>query len=316
MDFNQLFNDNISKMNKSFAELQENYNVALYNGVKYQEIDFVNTGSLDLLDTLAKSIGDFSKGNDRIVTAYINTVKAKMSDSAHTNIVRNKNKLFENAKKLQRQPLITTGYLYTFSSLNSIDLDTLYQLEHFNTLLQQLSSLSTGELIDNKNFDFMPGFDKPALMGRVLGLKNPIGESEFKKLLFTGFRDGATEPCILQYDTQGISASYEIYMGTLKNDLGMIQAIWNLMFKQCTLITGVINQHKARLERMFKNAPRNNATARTTIAFMDAVKKASINIDDILNIYARVLRNACMSLIARINQDQAVFTQVIEGGVV
>lgn len=316
MDFNQLFNDNISRMNKSFAELQENYNVALYNGVKYQDVDFINTGSLDLLNTLAKSIGDFSKGNNNIVTAYINTVKAKMSDTTHNNIVKNRDKLFENAKKLDRQPLTTTGYLYTFNAIKSVDLDTLYQLDNFNALLKQLSSLSTGELIDKKSFDFMPGFDKTTLMGRVLGLKTPLGESDFKKLLFTGFRDGSTEPCILQYDEKGIRATYDIYINTIRDDLGMIQALWNLIYKQCTLVIGVIAQHKPRIEKMFKNAPRNNETARTTIAFMDAIKKASINIDDILNIYARLLRNACMALIARINQDQAIFTQVIEGGVV
>ena len=48
------------------------------------------------------------------------------------------------------------------------------------------------------------------------------------------------------------------------------------------------------------------------IIFMDKLKKASLVIDDILNIYSRILKAACYALTSKIAQEQYILVTAID----
>lgn len=302
------FNEVLDKFNDTFAQLHEDYNAALFNGVKYEDMNFLKAGTDDFFNTLSNAITTYSKGNGAIVKSNVSTVKTMLNNRQGLAINKNKNKL--QHMKLTR-PFKVPGYIYTINVLDSLDTTILFDLANFDRVLSQLSQYSSGEIIDAE-YQFLVGYDRTAVMGRALGMPTPIGESDFKKALYTSFRNGDSEPVLLEINDAGLHVVYADYFTGINSDLNTIVSTWNIIEGTCNRLKTSIDRHKIRVKAILDKAPQTHENAQALMKFMDSVKKSSIAIDEILNVYARVMRSACSAMLNRIQQDQEILLYALE----
>lgn len=302
------FNEVLDKFNDTFAKLHEDYNASLYNGVKYEDMNFLKAGTDDFFTTLSNAIVTYSKGNGAIVKANVQTVKNMLNNKQGLVINKNKNKLHN--MKLARTFKVP-GYIYTINVLKSLDTTILFDLSNFDRVLGQLSQYSSGEIIDAE-YQFLVGYDRTAVMGRALGMPTPIGEDDFKKALYTSFRNGDKEPVLLEVNDAGLKVVLDDYFNGVPADLNTIVSTWNIIESTCNRLKASIDKHKLRVKAILDKAPQTHENAKALMKFMDSVKKSSIAIDEILNVYARVMRSACSAMINRIQQDQEILTYALE----
>ncbi|MGL6099490.1 MAG: hypothetical protein ACRC0G_07680 [Fusobacteriaceae bacterium] len=304
------FNEVIQNFNEEFSKMHEDYSASVYNGAKYQDMSFIRAGSDDFFNQLSNTLATYSKGNNAIVQSNIKTVSNMLTYG--NGMTLNKNRKVLESMKLNRNIEIP-GYVYTIDALKYLDTGVLDDLYNFDKVLMQLTQYSSGEIIE-QHYQFLVGYDRPAVMGKALGLHHPIGEEDFKTLLYTAFRNGETEPSLLEIDEPGLKFVVKDYFVKVKSDLEAIKSVWETIESACTRLKNSIDKHKSRIKTILDQASNTPENTDVAISFLDSVKKSSIAIDEILNVYARVMRSACNAMLDRIRQDQQILLQVLEGG--
>lgn len=321
MDLNEKFIIEIRKMNEGFAKLQEDYNAALYNGVKYQDSDFIYTGINDFFQNLSNILNGYVKGYDNIMQTHLNMVKNLLSNDSNKKI---KNNLKIITSRNIIDPVDTSGYTYSMNVITSVDLTILSELLDLDKMLYSISSYSSGELIQNYNFEFLPNFNRPTWTAKILGIDTPLSDKDFNRVSFAAFRNGDTQPkpiAMTNIIAKETLDEYNLNPRYLLN----IDSMWKQIFGICKRLLEIIQVHRTRLDKLYKNSVKsldNREIAERDgqmisdmdmmIIFMDKLKKASLVIDDILNIYSRLLKTACYALSSKITQEQYILVTVID----
>lgn len=321
MDLNERLNIELRKMNKGFSKLHEDYNLALYDGVKYRDNDFIYTGIRDFFNNLNNVLNGYVQGYDKIMMSYTNTVKASLSNE-------NNKKIKNNMKVISERPIRhyieTYGFEYSMDIIKSVDLTILSELLDLDKILLSISNYSSGELIQNYNFEFLPNFNRPTWIAKILNVQTPVSDKEFAKVAFRAFRNGEAEPKLIILNKENVNITlkdYDLNAYYLNN----IESVWRQIYTICKKLMEMISLHRSRLEKIYRNST-NSLNLKTgdakkeqeisdmnmMIIFMDKLKKASLVIDDILNIYSRLLKAACAALIAKIAQEQYILITVLE----
>lgn len=321
MDLNERFNIEMRKMNERFAKLHEDSNMALYNAVKYQDNDFIYTGINDFFKNLNNVLSNYVKGYDAVMQSNLNHVRAALSNDANK-------KIKNNTKIITGRPIVhpieTSGYVYSMDVIRSVDLTILTELLDLDKMLYSLSNYSSGELMQNYNFEFLPNFNRPTWVAKILGISNPLSDKELNKIAFSAFRNGSTHPEIFKLNHEVVVETLDEY-GQNAGHLRTIESVWKQIYGICKRLLDIIATHRTRLDRVYKNSVKGIESKMLDvrngqklsdmdmmIIFMDKLKKASLVIDDILNVYNRVLKAACYALISKINQEQYILTTVID----
>ena len=321
MDLNEKFIIEIRKMNAGFAKLHEDYNMALYNGVKYQDNDFVYTGITDFFNNLNNILNGYMKGYDNIMQSHMNLVKNLLSNDANKKI-KNNTKIITGRPIFH--PVETSGYAYTMDIIKSVDLTILSELLDLDKMLYSISNYSSGELMQNYNFEFLPNFNRPTWTAKILNVQTPLSDKEFNKVAFAAFRNGSMQPEIIEMNKKVVVETLDEY--NLNNRyLLNIDSVWKQIYGICKRLIEIIQTHKSRIDKIYKNAVKeldNRDRAERheqevsdmdmLVIFMDKLKKASLVIDDILNIYSRLLKAACYALTSKIAQEQYILTTAID----
>lgn len=321
MDLNEKFIIEIRKMNEGFAKLHEESNLALYNGVKYQDDDFIYTGINDFFSNLNNILSGYVKGYDNIMQSHMNLVKNLLSNDANKKI---KNNLKVITGRPIFHPVETSGYKYTMDVIKSVDLTILSELLDLDKMLYSISNYSSGELMQNYNFEFLPNFNRPTWTAKILNIQTPLSDKEFNKVAFAAFRNGSMQPEIIEMNKKVVVETLDEY--NLNNRyLLNIDSVWKQIYGICKRLIEIIQTHRNRIDKIYKNslkqldnrdrAERDGQIMSDTdilIIFTDKLKKASLVIDDILNIYSRLLKAACYALTSKIAQEQYILTTAID----
>ena len=318
MDLNEKFAIEIRKLNEGFAKLHEDSNQALYNGVKYQDNDFIYTGISDFFNNLNNILNGFVKGYDNIMQSQLKLVKTVLSNDANK-------KIKNNLKVITGRPIIhpveTSGYKYTMGVIKSVDLTILSELLDLDKMLYSISNYSSGELMQNYNFEFLPNFNRPTWIAKILNVQTPLSDKEFNRVAFTAFRNGSTQPEIIEMNKKVVVETLDEY--NLNNSyLLTIDSVWKQIYGICKRLIDIIQTHRNRIDKIYKSSISKIDTSHMEeitsnnsdilIIFTDKLKKASLVIDDILNIYSRVLKAACYALSSKIAQEQYILVTAID----
>lgn len=321
MDLNEKFIIEIKRMNEGFAKLQEDYNRALYNGAKYQDNDFIYTGITDVFNNLNNILNGFTKGYDNIMQSQMNLVKNLLSNDSNKKI---KNNLKVITGRPIFHPVETSGYAYTMDIIKSVDLTILSELLDLDKMLYSISNYSSGELMQNYNFEFLPNFNRPTWIAKILNVQTPVSDKEFNKVAFAAFRNRSMQPEIIEMNKTVVVETLDEYNLNTRY-LVNIESIWKQLYGICKRLIDIIVSHRNRLDKIYKNSVkeldnRDKAIRHEQevsnmdmlIIFMDKLKKASLVIDDILNIYSRILKAACYALTSKIAQEQYILVTAID----
>lgn len=315
MDLNEKFIIELRKMNEGFSKLHEDANMALYNGVKYQDSDFIYTGITDFFNNLNNILNGYMKGYDNIMQSQINLVKKLLSNEANKKIKSNTQNI---AGRDKYHHMKTTGYIYSMNVIKSVDITILSELLDLDKMLSSLSSYSSGEIMQNYNFEFLPNFNRPTWVAKILNINTPLSDKEFNRVAFAAFRNGSTQPEILEFNQEMVTMTLDEY-NLNPHYLLNIDSIWKQIYGICKRLSTIIQNHKSRIEKIYKNSLKINtdteevpSTTDMLVIFMDKLKKASLVIDDILNIYSRLLKIACGTLMSKIMQEQYILTTSID----
>lgn len=321
MDLNEKFIIEIKRMNEGFAKLQEDYNRALYNGAKYQDNDFIYTGITDVFNNLNNILNGFTKGYDNIMQSQMNLVKNLLSNDSNKKI---KNNLKVITGRPIFHPVETSGYAYSIDIIKSVDLTILSELLDLDKMLYSISNYSSGELMQNYNFEFLPNFNRPTWIAKILNVQTPVSDKEFNKVAFAALRNGSTQPEIIEMNKTVVVETLDEYNLNTRY-LVNIESIWKQLYGICKRLIDIIVSHRNRLDKIYKNSVkeldnRDKAIRHEQevsnmdmlIIFMDKLKKASLVIDDILNIYSRILKAACYALTSKIAQEQYILVTAID----
>lgn len=321
MDLNEKFIIEIKRMNEGFAKLQEDYNRALYNGAKYQDNDFIYTGITDVFNNLNNILNGFTKGYDNIMQSQMNLVKNLLSNDSNKKI---KNNLKVITGRPIFHPVETSGYAYSMDIIKSVDLTILSELLDLDKMLYSISNYSSGELMQNYNFEFLPNFNRPTWIAKILNVQTPVSDKEFNKVAFAAFRNGSMQPEIIEMNKTVVVETLDEYNLNTRY-LVNIESIWKQLYGICKRLIDIIVSHRNRLDKIYKNSVkeldnRDKAIRHEQevsnmdmlIIFMDKLKKASLVIDDILNIYSRILKAACYALTSKIAQEQYILVTAID----
>lgn len=318
MDLNEKFAIEIRKLNEGFAKLHEDSNQALYNGVKYQDNDFIYTGISDFFNNLNNILNGFVKGYDNIMQSQLKLVKTVLSNDANK-------KIKNNLKVITGRPIIhpveTSGYKYTMGVIKSVDLTILSELLDLDKMLYSISNYSSGELMQNYNFEFLPNFNRPTWTAKILNVQTPLSDKEFNRVAFAAFRNGSTQPEIIEMNKKVVVETLDEY--NLNNSyLLTIDSVWKQIYGICKRLIDIIQTHRNRIDKIYKSSISKIDTSHMEeitsnnsdilIIFTDKLKKASLVIDDILNIYSRVLKAACYALSSKIAQEQYILVTAID----
>lgn len=318
MDLNEKFAIEIRKLNEGFAKLHEDSNQALYNGVKYQDNDFIYTGISDFFNNLNNILNGFVKGYDNIMQSQLKLVKTVLSNDANK-------KIKNNLKVITGRPIIhpveTSGYKYTMGVIKSVDLTILSELLDLDKMLYSISNYSSGELMQNYNFEFLPNFNRPTWTAKILNVQTPLSDKEFNRVAFAAFRNSSTQPEIIEMNKKVVVETLDEY--NLNNSyLLTIDSVWKQIYGICKRLIDIIQTHRNRIDKIYKNSISKIDTSHMEeitsnnsdilIIFTDKLKKASLVIDDILNIYSRVLKAACYALSSKIAQEQYILVTAID----
>ena len=321
MDLNEKFIIEIKRMNEGFAKLQEDYNRALYNGAKYQDNDFIYTGITDVFNNLNNILNGFTKGYDNIMQSQMNLVKNLLSNDFNK-------KIKNNLKVITGRPIVhpveTSGYAYTMDIIKSVDLTILSELLDLDKMLYSISNYSSGELMQNYNFEFLPNFNRPTWIAKILNVQTPVSDKEFNKVAFAAFRNGSMQPEIIEMNKTVVVETLDEYNLNARY-LTTIESIWKQLYGICKRLIDIIVSHRNRLDKIYKNSVKELdnrdksirheqevSNMDMLIIFMDKLKKASLVIDDILNIYSRILKAACYALTSKIAQEQYILVTAID----
>ena len=321
MDLNEKFVIEIKRMNEGFAKLQEDFNRALYNGAKYQDIDFIYTGITDVFNNLNNVLNGFVKGYDNIMQSQVNLVKNLLSNDANKKI---KNNLKVITGRPIYHPVETSGYAYTMDIIKSVDLTILSELLDLDKMLYSISNYSSGELMQNYNFEFLPNFNRPTWIAKILDVQTPVSDKEFNKIAFAAFRNGSMQPEIIEMNKTVVVETLDEY-NLNSRYLINIESVWKQIYGICKRLIDIITVHRNRLDKIYTNSVKELDNREIAIRheqevsnmdmlviFMDKLKKASLVIDDILNIYSRILKAACYALTSKIAQEQYILTTAID----
>ena len=318
MDLNEKFAIEIRKLNEGFAKLHEDSNQALYNGVKYQDNDFIYTGISDFFNNLNNILNGFVKGYDNIMQSQLKLVKTVLSNDANK-------KIKNNLKVITGRPIIhpveTSGHKYTMGVIKSVDLTILSELLDLDKMLYSISNYSSGELMQNYNFEFLPNFNRPTWTAKILNVQTPLSDKEFNRVAFAAFRNGSTQPEIIEMNKKVVVETLDEY--NLNNSyLLTIDSVWKQIYGICKRLIDIIQTHRNRIDKIYKSSISKIDTSHMEeitsnnsdilIIFTDKLKKASLVIDDILNIYSRVLKAACYALSSKITQEQYILVTAID----
>ena len=175
--------------------------------------------------------------------------------------------------------------------------------------------------MQNYNFEFLPNFNRPTWTAKILNVQTPLSDKEFNRVAFAAFRNGSTQPEIIEMNKKVVVETLDEY--NLNNSyLLTIDSVWKQIYGICKRLIDIIQTHRNRIDKIYKSSISKIDTSHMEeitsnnsdilIIFTDKLKKASLVIDDILNIYSRVLKAACYALSSKIAQEQYILVTAID----
>lgn len=177
--------------------------------------------------------------------------------------------------------------------------------------------------MQNYNFEFLPNFNRPTWIAKILNVQTPVSDKEFNKVAFAAFRNGSMQPEIIEMNKTVVVETLDEYNLNARY-LVNIESMWKQLYGICKRLIDIIVSHRNRLDKIYKNSVKELDNRELAIRhaqevsnmdmliiFMDKLKKASLVIDDILNIYSRILKAACYALTSKIAQEQYILVTAI-----